>query len=302
MSKRRKPGLARGLDDLLGGAGAAPEAAPEPAERELPLTALEPNPFQPRREFEETALETLAASIRRQGLLQPIVVRPKPGVAGAWQIIAGERRFRAAERAGLERVPVIVREVDDGDALLLALLENLQREDLGPLELAGGLQRLIDDFALTQKELGRVLGLSRSRVANSLRLLRLPQAVRELLTAGRLCEAHGRTLAAIEDAELATALARLAVDKELTVRELERLVAAEREASSPESAGKTDSREQASADPDLRLYEDDLQRRLGTKVSIRRRSSGRGRIVIEFYSADELAGLYERLSGERPGR
>jgi len=311
MCPKRKAGLGRGLDDLIGDMGGSESPRPE---GELALGVLEPNPYQPRKDFDPRALEALAASIRAQGMLQPIVVRPKPGAPGRYQIIAGERRYRAAELAGLERVPVLVREVADGDALVLALLENLQREDLGPLELAAGLKRMVDDFELTQKELAHALGVSRSRVANSLRLLKLPERVRELLSAGSLSEGHARCLAGVDDTELAVGLAELVVERGLTVRELERMVAGdvrnavtlehepeEAVATTPDAAPEGDdgsaAGETGAVDHDLRLYSEELQRRLGTKVNISPRGDGRGRIIIEYYSAQELAGLYERLTG-----
>jgi ParB family chromosome partitioning protein len=299
-----KRGLARGLDDLLGGLA---DTTPVPAEGEVELDRIEPNPFQPRRQFPPQSLEGLAASIRAQGLLQPILVRPKPDGEGRYQVIAGERRLRAARMAGLERVPVIVRAVDDGRALTLSLLENLQREDLRPIELAQGLKELIERFGLTQAELARGLGVSREHVSNTLRLLKLPEKVRELVDAGLITPGHGRLLASLDPPEVAQALGELVVEKDLTVRELELLIAREAGVappSEPRSGARKVAeprRAEAPRDPDLVLFEEELQRRIGTQVRIRHLKTGRGRIIIEYYSPDELAGIIEKLTGRSGG-
>ncbi|MCX7022581.1 MAG: ParB/RepB/Spo0J family partition protein [bacterium] len=319
-------GLARGLDDLLGNlADTTPGRRAVPAEGEVELDRIEPNPLQPRRYFPPESLEGLAASIRAQGILQPILVRPKAGEEGRYQVIAGERRLRAAKMAGLERVPIIVRAVDDRNALTLTLLENLQREDLRPIELAQGLKELIERFGLTQAELGRGLGVSREQVSNTLRLLKLPEKVRELLDAGLITPGHGRLLASLEPPEVAQALGELVVERDLTVRELEMLIAdqAAAEPSEPSEAsyapGETPTepgsgeggtrglnplsktRRETKRDPDLVLFEEELQRRIGTQVKIRHLKTGRGRIIIEYYSPDELAGIIEKLTGRSPG-
>ncbi len=298
-----KRGLARGLDDLLGDL-AAP--TPVPAEGEVALDRIEPNPLQPRRHFAPESLEGLAASIRTQGLLQPILVRPKEGEEGRYQVIAGERRLRAAKLAGLERVPVIVRAVDDRNALTLTLLENLQREDLRPIELAQGLKELVERFGLTQAELARGLGVSREQVSNTLRLLKLPEKVRELLDSGLITPGHGRLLASLDPPEAAQALGELVVERDLTVRELELLIADEAAVAVPSEPGNggpatAAPRREAPRDPDLVLFEEELQRRIGTQVKIRHLRSGRGRIIIEYYSPDELAGIIEKLTGRSPG-
>jgi ParB family chromosome partitioning protein len=298
-----KRGLARGLDDLLGDL-AAPD--PVPAEGEVALDRIEPNPLQPRRQFDSESLEGLAASIKAQGLLQPILVRPKDGEEGRYQVIAGERRLRAARMAGLERVPVIVRAVDDGLALTLTLLENLQREDLRPIELAQGLKELVERFGLTQAELARGLGVSREHVSNTLRLLKLPEKVRELLDSGLITPGHGRLLASLEPPEAAQALGELVVERDLTVRELEMLIADRAAVEIPPEPGNggpatAAPRRETPRDPDLVLFEEELQRRIGTQVKIRHLRSGRGRIIIEYYSPDELAGIIEKLTGRSAG-
>jgi ParB family chromosome partitioning protein len=302
-----KRGLARGLDDLLGDlAATSPGRRAVPAEGEVALDRIEPNPLQPRRHFSSESLEGLAASIKAQGLLQPILVRPKEGEEGRYQVIAGERRLRAARLAGLERVPVIVRAVDDRNALTLTLLENLQREDLRPIELAQGLKELVERFGLTQAELARGLGVSREQVSNTLRLLKLPEKVRELLDDGLITPGHGRLLASLDPPEAAQALGELVVERDLTVRELEMLIAEQAVVEMPTEPGNggpatAAPRREAPRDPDLVLFEEELQRRIGTQVKIRHLRSGRGRIIIEYYSPDELAGIIEKLTGRSAG-
>jgi ParB family chromosome partitioning protein len=293
--KRR--GLGRGLDDLIG--DLADSGAPVPPEGEVELDRIEPNPFQPRRLFPAETLEGLAASIRSRGLLQPILVRPKAGERGRYQIIAGERRLRAAKLAGLTRVPVIVREVGDPDALTLTLMENLQREDLRPIELARGMKELIERFGLTQSELARGLGVSREHVANTIRLLKLPEKIRGLLDSGLVTPAHGRLLASLSPPEVAQALGELVVEKDLTVRELEILIADQATGETPEGVRRKAKagRVETARDPDLVLLEEELMRRIGTRVQIRHRKTGRGRIVIEYYSQEELNGIVEKLTG-----
>jgi len=308
MSPRNpKRGLARGLDDLLGNLA---DTTPVQPEGEVELDRIEPNPLQPRRDFAPESLEGLAASIKAQGLLQPILVRPKEGSQGRYQVVAGERRLRAARMAGLERVPVIVRAVDDGQALTLTLLENLQREDLRPIELAQGLKELVERFGLTQAELARGLGVSREQVSNTLRLLKLPEKIREMLDAGLITPGHGRLLASLDPPEVAQALGELVVEKDLTIRELELLIADQAGIGAP-SESRSETRAPAkrakrtmppaSRDPDLVLFEEELQRRIGTQVKIRHLKTGRGRIIIEYYSPDELAGIIEKLTGRSGG-
>ncbi|MCK4594470.1 ParB/RepB/Spo0J family partition protein [bacterium] len=304
----RKPrrGLARGLDSLIGDLA---NETPVPHEGEIEVKLIEANPFQPRRSFPEKSLADLADSIRSKGLLQPLLVRPKPGDEGRYEVIAGERRLRAAKLAGLDSVPVIVRPVEDSEALTLALLENLQREDLRPIELARGLRDLIERFGFTQRELGRTLGVSRERVSNTLRLLKLPEKIKELLDAGLLTPAHGRALTVVEAPEMAQTLGELAAEKGLTVRELETLIAGRKTLAArplPETQSETRGlntlpRPETVRDPNLVLFEEELMRRIGTQVKIRHLQSGRGRIIIEYYSPDELAGIIEKLTGRSSG-
>jgi len=277
----RKRGLGRGLGALIPGV-----ARPVPVKESEPegwaaLETISPNPFQPREAFDETALDELTASIRDKGLLQPLVVRR--GSDGRYQLIAGERRFRAAQRAGLGRVPIVVREADDSEALELALVENLQRENLNPVEEARAYQRLTEEFGLAQEDIAIKVSKSRSAVTNSLRLLQLPQDVLAQLGSGALSAGHARSLLGLASAQAQAAAARDVVAKRLSVRDTEKLV-----------------RDQALAadrDVERRAVETDLARALGTRVYLRNNRDGSGRIVIEYYSLAELNGLIERLGG-----
>jgi len=257
---------------------AAPKPAPE-VESWANMAAISPNPFQPRAAFDDTALAELTASIREKGLLQPIVVR-RVG-SDRYQLIAGERRFRAAQRAGLERIPIVVRDADDGEALELALIENLQRENLNPVEEARAYQRLADEFGLAQEDIARRVGKSRSTVTNSLRLLQLPAEVLAQLESGALTAGHARSLLALASTQAQAAVARDVAQRRLSVRDTEQLV---RERARP-----------AHADVEQRALESDLARALATRVHLRHNKDGSGRIVIEYYSLDELDGLLVRL-------
>jgi ParB family chromosome partitioning protein len=279
MNDLRKRGLGRGLGALIPGGGQAAERArPAETERTAAISAIVPNPYQPREAFDEAAIEELAASIREKGLLQPLLVRP----AGAgYQLIAGERRYRAAQRAGLERVPISVREANDVEALELALIENLQRENLNPVEEARAYKRLGDEFHLSQEEIATRVGKTRSAVANSIRLLQLPAEVLAQIESGELSAGHGRTLLGLESAVAQAALAREAARRKLSVRDTEKLV--------------RDRQQQAADDVEQRAVEADLARALGTRVHLRHRADGSGRIIIEYFSLDELDGLLSRL-------
>ena len=280
MTDLRKRGLGRGLGALIPGGSPPPERERpdlEP-ERTAAIGSIVPNPFQPREVFDETAIDELAASIREKGLLQPLLVRPAPN---GFQLIAGERRFRAAQRAGLDRVPITVREVDDVEALELALIENLQRENLNPVEEARAYKRLSDEFDLSQEDIATRVSKSRSAVTNSLRLLQLPPSVIAQLESGELSAGHGRSLLALDSAQAQTAVAREAATRRLSVRDTEKMV---RERRLPP----TD-------DIERRAVEADLARALGTRVHVRHRSDGSGRIIVEYFSLDELDGLLTRF-------
>ncbi|MFZ5557016.1 MAG: ParB/RepB/Spo0J family partition protein [Pseudomonadota bacterium] len=272
----RLKGLGRGLDALLGG----PEpAAAEGNLRTLAVTALRPGRYQPRTRMDSASLQELAESIRAQGVIQPILVRPI--AEDAYEIIAGERRWRAAQLAGLDRVPVLVREVPDNAALALALIENIQREDLNPLEQANGIQRLIDEFGMTHQQAAEAVGYSRSGVTNLLRLLNLAHAVQELLAEGKLDMGHARALLALAPAQQVQT-AKLIVARGLSVRETERLVQ-KSEASPPKKAKR--------ADRDIRRLEEEVSERLGATVNIRPGPRGRGRIIIHYTDLDHLDAL-----------
>jgi ParB family chromosome partitioning protein len=274
------------LGALIPGVASRPTAQPVPSESSsswISTASIAPNPFQPREVFDDPGLDELASSIRDKGMLQPLVVR-RAG-EGRFELIAGERRLRAAQRAGLDRVPVIVRDADDGEALELALVENIQRENLNPLEEARAYLRLGDEFGLAQEEIAQRVGKSRSTVTNSLRLLQLPSDVLEQVASGALSAGHARSLLGLPSAQAQAAVARDVVTRRLSVRDTEKLV---RERAEP-----------AHADVEQRAVESELARALGTRVHLRNNKDGSGRIVIEYYSLDELDGLIDRLGARQ---
>jgi ParB family chromosome partitioning protein len=275
-------GLGRGLDALLSSEN---ERAADTLQS-LNVDLLQAGRYQPRTHMDEASLEELAESIRQQGVMQPVVVRPVAD--GRFEIIAGERRWRAARRAGLSDIPAVVREVPDESALAMALIENIQREDLNPLEEAAGIQRLIDEFRMTHEVAAQAVGRSRSAVSNLLRLLALPDAVQEFIMGGQLDMGHGRALLALpapRQLEAAETVAR----KQLSVRETERLVG--RLLKRGDRAGAADSK-----DPDIAALEEELSDKLGTQVTITHASKrGAGRLVIHYASLDQLDGLLARL-------
>jgi ParB family chromosome partitioning protein len=260
---------------LIPGPAAQPSAATPAEPREVDIRDIGPNPFQPRQDFVEEPLDHLVDSIRRNGVLQPLLVRQ---IDGGYQLIAGERRWRAAQRAGLGRVPVVIRTASDREALELALIENLQRENLNPLDEAAAYRRLMEEFELTQEAVAERVSKSRPAVANSLRLLALPDAVKAEIRAGRLSGGHARAIAGGGDAATQERLAREVIERRLSVRDTEKLA---RKAQRP--------------DADRAAVEERLRRALGTKVRLRMRSATAGRIEIDFFSLDELDGLLSRL-------
>jgi ParB family chromosome partitioning protein len=277
--------LGRGLSSLLGdveGASAIDGIPPPPTM--LPVELLEPGPFQPRGAIDDRTLDELTASIRQAGVLQPLLVRAHPTMAGRYQIIAGERRWRASQRARLDEVPVIVRMLGDSDAMAAALIENLQREDLNPVEEARGYQRLIDEFGLTHQALADALGKSRAHLTNTLRLLGLPAGVLEELAAGRLSAGHARAVLGAEDPQ---ALAATVISEGLSVRQTEARAAARAE---PRASTKPDYRD----DPDVVAVTRSLMEELGLRVEIQG-TPGRGKVVIHFTSPDELDGVLALL-------
>jgi ParB family chromosome partitioning protein len=282
--------LGRGLEALLG--PSREEAEREGSLVELPVTAIRPNPFQPRRDIDPAALEELKSSIRQAGLLQPVVVRPAPDGSSDYELIAGERRLRACQALGWEKIPAVQRAVDDRTLLTLALIENLQRDDLSPVDEARGYDRLIAEFHLTQQDVADTVGRDRSTVTNALRLLRLPESVLALLHDGRLTVGHARALLALDDAGAVANLAREAVAQGWSVREVEDRVRGGR---APERRPRL--RRGVGVAPEVRRVEDVLRRRLGTDVRVTLRAKGKGQIHVAFYSNDDLARVLELILG-----
>ena len=296
MVSKKPKGLGRGLEALLG--GAAPDLSTEAtkvtsATATLPVKALQAGKYQPRTRMDESALNELADSIREQGLLQAILVRPiANGSHGVThEIIAGERRFRASQLAGLTEVPVLVKDVDDKAAAAMALIENMQREDLNPLEEAQGIQRLIDEFQVTHEQAATSVGRSRSAVSNLLRLLNLAKPVQAMLMAGDIDMGHARALLAVDSATQIT-LANQVVAKRLSVREAEKL-AVRTTTGQAESKGSR----QKEKSRDLQRLEEELSDALATAVSIKVGARNKGEIVIAFANLDQLDGVIARLRG-----
>ena len=277
-------GLGRGLDALLAGN----EKPGKEQQRSLPVGRLQPGKYQPRTQMDPASLEELAASIRAQGLMQPILVRPVGDALGGerYEIVAGERRWRAAQMAGLSEVPTLVREIPDESALAMALIENIQRENLNPLEEAQGLQRLIDEFSMTHQQAADAVGRSRPAASNLLRLLQLSPPVQEMLMRGELDMGHARALLPLSSA-LQTMLAQRIVQKGLSVREAERLVQLALKPPHPA--------EEAKPDRDVLRLQEELSDFLGAKVEIRTNKKGAGKIQIDFGDLDQLEGILQRL-------
>jgi ParB family chromosome partitioning protein len=284
--------LGRGLEALLGPISRE-QAEASGALRELPVSQVAPNPFQPRTRLDEPALAELTASIEVSGLLQPVVVRPK---GSGYELIAGERRWRAVQRLGWPTIPAVVKDVGDQTLLAFALIENLQRDDLSAIDEAQGYHRLMDQFAVPQVEVARLIGRSRSTVANLLRLLRLPAEVRDMVHQGTLSEGHARALLALENEGALLRLARQAVAEGWSVREVEERVRGE-----GRSAPARRRREAKPLTPDARRVEDVLRKRLGTDVKVHPRRRGRGFMTIQYYSNDDLSRLLELILGEPYG-
>ena len=280
----RAQGLGRGLAALI------PQRAEPRGAVDIPLASIRPNPDQPRRRFGEAEMAALTASVREHGVLQPVVVAE---TLDGYQLIAGERRVRAAAAAGLERIPAVVRHLDDQARLELALVENLQRKDLDPIESAHGFRRLIDDFGFSHEDVTERVGRARSTVANTLRLLDLAPVVQAAIADGSISEGHGRALGGLSTEHQDHVLGAV-IAQELSVRQTEELVRRLR-APKPSTNG-AEPEVRRSADPDLERIEEELRRALGTKVSLARSRRG-GRIVIEYYSDEELGRLYDRLTG-----
>lgn len=280
VKPERQTGLGRGLSSLI------PQRAVGPGPMEIPIARIHANPWQPRRTIDADALASLAASIAEHGVIQPILVTE---VLDGFRLVAGERRLRAAQMAGLERVPAVIRQLVDREQLELALVENVQRADLGPIEEANAYRQLMDEFGLTQETVATRVGRARSTIANTLRLLELDPKVQDAVADGRLTEGHGRALIGLAP-EVQSRILDSIVGQALSVRQTEELVRRLREPR-PEPMDRA-----RATDPDLERVEEDLRRSLGTKVSLARTRRG-GRIVIEYFGEEELERLYERLIG-----
>ena len=293
----KKRGLGRGLDALLGAAGTRP-AAPAGTQgggqgasgqdsilKELAVDLIQRGKYQPRRDMDPESLQELADSIKAQGVMQPIVVRPISD--SKYEIIAGERRWRATQLAGLDKIPALIREVPDNAAIAMSLIENIQREDLNPIEEAAAMMRLQQEFELTQQEVANAVGKSRSTVANLLRLMALPDEVRRLVEHGDLEMGHARALLALEGSQQAPA-ARSVVARGLSVRQTEALVR--------QQLGRKEKPARPGAlDPNIRHLQDDLSQRLGTRVEIKHGTGGKGKLVLAYNSLDELDGILSHI-------
>ena len=293
QAKPERRGLGRGLSALMAdvelASGSSPDtAAPRRADAAIPVDKIEPNPDQPRRDFPEIALDELATSIREKGVIQPLILRAHPTKSGRYEIVAGERRWRAAQRARLHQVPAIVRDFDDTEVLEVAIIENIQRADLNAVEEAAGYRQLMERFGHTQEKLAQALGKSRSHIANLLRLLTLPEEVLDLLRSGELSAGHARALVTAENP---TALARLILKKGLSVRETEDLVRS-RAAPKPINSNGAPPK-----DADTRAIEKDITAALGLKVTIDHSpETGAGRMTLRYKDLDQLDEICRRLS------
>jgi ParB family chromosome partitioning protein len=285
MTEARR--LGRGLEALLGPVGKA-EVEAQGALQELPVGAIRPNPYQPRAKLDEPQFQELVASMETAGLLQPVVVRRH---LDGYQLIAGERRWRAAQKLGWAKIPAVIKEADDRTLLTLALIENLQRDNLSSIEEATSYQRLIDEFQLSQAEIARLVGRDRSTVANALRLLKLPADVAQLVDEGKLTEGHARALLSLTDRNQIARLANTAILEGWSVREVETKVRGVRPAGSRRNVAQTVSTAH-------RRVEEALRQRLGTDVRVTAKRKGRGMIAISYYSDDDLARALEIILGE----
>jgi ParB family chromosome partitioning protein len=286
MATRKKAPLGRGLGAMLSRSTEETEATDAASLRELPLDLIQPGRYQPRSVMDPERLEELASSIRAQGVVQPIVVRKLD--AGQYEIIAGERRWRAAQKAGLHDIPAVVRQVSDEVTMAMALIENIQREDLNPLEEATALHRLIDEFAMTHQQAADAVGRSRAAVSNLLRLLELPSEVRDLVDRRQLDMGHARALLALPK-DLLVATARRVAHEQLSVRETEKLV---RQLLQPP---KDNSAKSARRDPDIQRLENELRDTLGAKVAVQHQKNGKGKLVIHYHDLDHLEGVLDKL-------
>lgn len=278
----QRKGLGRGLQALL------PEVTESDTVTSLPLRDIEPNRFQPRKHFDPEKLSELVESIREHGVVQPVIVRT---TGRGYELVAGERRWRAAQMAGLETIPAVVREYTDGETMEIALVENLQREDLNPMEEAAAYRKLMEEFGLTQEMLGIRIGKSRPQIANTLRLLNLPARIQALISEGRLSMGHAKVLLGLEDEALQEKAAREIVGHDLSVRAAEQLAEKWRRGGRSARAGRR------SPDSAIASLEEELRMALGTRVTIRPISKNKGRIEIEYYSHEDLQRILEVITG-----
>lgn len=293
MATKKTKGLGRGLDALLGADAPAldqiGQSGRDGEPSSLPISRLQAGKYQPRTRMDEGALSELAESIRSQGIMQPILVRPLEGKADRYEIIAGERRFRAAQIAGLKDVPVLVKKVADEHAAVMALIENIQREDLNPLEEAQGVRRLLEEFGLTHEQAAAAIGRSRSATSNLLRLLNLAQPVQTMLLAGDIDMGHARALLAV-DAAMQIQLANQIIAKRLSVRDAEKLVA-----KTQKQTEGLDGTPAGRPNRDVTRIEEALSDKLGAPVTVKANSKGKGQLAMTFHSWDDFAALMEKL-------
>ena len=292
--QEKKKSLGRGLEALLGASEPAQRTIkPDEAIHQLAVEKIGPGPFQPRRAIKKEQLKELALSIEGQGIIQPIVVRERAVVDSQtgvrYEIIAGERRWRAAQLVNLDAVPAVIRAMSDASAVAIALIENIQRENLNPLEEAGAFQRLIIEYEMTHQEVANAVGRARASITNALRLLDLSPGVQALLNDARINMGHARSLLSLVDPSMQLEVANLVIEKQLSVRDTEKLVR-----SILDGADKRKTKKQPQ-DPDIRGLEDSLTQKLGAKVSIKHTKSGKGRLVIAYTSSDELQGILDRI-------
>ena len=291
MSDKRKS-LGRGLDALLGQPGEVETKNQKQGLTEIPIEQIGPGPFQPRKQIDESQLNELAQSIKVQGVIQPIVVRER-AIADShtgvrFEIIAGERRWRATQIAGLENIPAVIRTIADSEAVAVALIENIQRENLNPLEEANAFQRLIIEYEMSHQEVANSVGRARASITNALRLLDLPSSVQELVNKKMLTMGHARALLSIQDRGMQLEVANLIVEKGLSVREAEGLVRKIVEKKKP-------NQQKTTVDPDIQRLEKDLTNRLGARVSIKHKKTGGGTLSIKYSSSDELEGILSKI-------
>lgn len=294
--QKSKRGLGRGLSALMADVNESPTATGATSDAmtvTLPIEKVVPNPDQPRRQFEPSALEDLSASIREKGIIQPLIVRNKPGFVGQFEIVAGERRWRAAQMAQLHEVPVVVREFDDTEVLEIAIIENIQRADLNPVEEAVGYSQLMEKFGHTQDKLAKALGKSRSHIANSIRLLTLPEEVQKFLQEGLLSAGHARALITAHDP---SALAKLVIQKGLSVRDTEKLAKSVDESGSNRRQGLKPTQFDIK-DADTKALEADLSANLGMKVALNHKQNAEsGQLIVSYKDFEQLDLLCRKLS------